>query len=537
MLGLILEVPYHEEERHMNSLIKKFSQIVKGVLTGFDRIVFKGSMLPLMYTQGVVDFCHAHGILNKDYKKWMIAQSATIVNEATAYARSHGGQGIIPVRSSAIRKDELARQRQRDEGIQSGLLGIWSAVESCTSYKAQFCAASGFPQLQRVWTKCKHLYFYFDHKDFGLMNVRLQTWFPYHIQIALNGREWLRRDLERHGCDFRVQGNKFLSIADYDLAQQLLDKQLDMRWDRCLDAFLPTVFPAMRRMVGAHLGYYWTLWQSEWATDLIFPTRRELQGITDSLLRHAFMTGTSTRVLRYFDRPLTKAGEPRANLNHEVSSRVLDFQDGVRVRHWVDHNSVKIYTENNNLRVETTLNQPGMFQVYRRAQGQSRCAPKRRLPLRKGVADIPLRAQVSQEVNDRFMNQLATCSHPSPVHELIDSVCGTSQKHGRRIRALDLTGKDRPLLQALSEPAFCVSGITNKALREKLSGQTGYTGRTQKQLCAKLSRQFRLLRDHGLIRKMPRQNRYQLTAQGRLLSTTLNALLAASTQQLMQAAA
>ena len=74
-------------------------------------------------------------------------------------------------------------------------------------------------------------------------------------------------------------------------------------------------------------------------------------------------------------------------------SRVLDFHDGLRVRHWVDHNSVKVYNEQNVLRIETTINMPAMFRVYRRAQGQLHTARKKLRPLRKGVADIPLRAQ------------------------------------------------------------------------------------------------------------------------------------------------
>ena len=56
------------------------------------------------------------------------------------------------------------------------------------------------------------------------MNIRLQTWFPYNIQICLNGREWLRRGLEKEGIDFHVHGNKFLHIADYQKAQQLLEQ-------------------------------------------------------------------------------------------------------------------------------------------------------------------------------------------------------------------------------------------------------------------------------------------------------------------------
>lgn len=521
----------------MNTFIQKFAGIVKGILSGFDRIVFKGSILPLMHDRGAADFCRTRGILNKDYKDWMMAQTAKVAGAAEDFCRTHCGTGIAPIHSAKARKEELARQRQREAGIESGPIGVWSATESCYSFKARFCGKAGFPQLRGEWTKCKHLYFYFDHSDFGFMNIRLQTWFPYHVQIALNGREWLRRSLQAQGCGFQAQGNKFLHIDDYALAQRLLDGQLDTRWEPMLDGFLPAVFPAMKEILGPHLSYYWSLWQSEWATDLIFPSARHLEGIADTLLRHAFMTGTATRVLRYLDRPLTKAGVPRANMNHEVMSRVLEFSDGVRVRHWVDGNSVKVYNEGNTLRVETTMNQPGMFQVHRRAQGESSSAPKRRRPLRKGVADIALRAQVSQDINNRCMEQLAACTHEQPLRKLFDTVSHAKRKDGRPVRALDLIGKDRALLQAISDPAFAISGITNKALREKLQAQPGYKGRTEKQLRAKISRHLRLLRDHGLIRKMPRQLKYQLTAQGRELTTALNASLAASTQQLMKAVA
>ena len=417
----------------MNTFVQKFANIVKGVITGFDRIVFKGSILPLMYEKGVMSFCQSRGILNKEYKNWMLNQTAKVVDAAEQYAKEECDSRITPIKSSHIRKEEMARQHQRENQIQSGLIGIWSAIESCRSYKARYSTEAGFPQLRGEWTKCKHLYFYYDHEEYGFMNIRLQTWLPYHIQIALNGREWLRRGLEREHCDFLAKGNKFLHIADYEKAQHLLDRQLETRWEPMLNGFLPAVFPAMKDILGPHLSYYWTLWQSEWATDLIFPSARDLNALTESLMRHAFMTGTSARVLRYLDRPMTKAGIPYASISNEVSR------------------------------------------------------PKR--------------------------------------------------KEGRRIRALDPIGKDRALLQAISDPEFCISGITNKALREKLQGEHGYDGRTEKQLSAKISRQLRLLRDHGPIRKTPRRFKYQLSANGRELTSALNALLTASTQQLMDIAA
>ena len=66
---------------------------------------------------------------------------------------------------------------------------------------------------------------------------------------------------------------------------------------------------------------------------------------------------------------------------------ITDFNDGIRLRHWVDQNSVKIYNEQNNLRVETTINNPGKFKVFHHKQGQDKNEPKQRLPMRKGVMD------------------------------------------------------------------------------------------------------------------------------------------------------
>jgi len=353
----------------------------------------------------------------------------------------------------------------------------------------------------------------------------------------MNGREWLRRSLEHSGIGFHAIGNKFLHLDDYQQAQCLLDSQQDTRWACMLTDFLPIVFPAMQQILGPYLSYYWTLWQSEWATDYIFNSPQALVPIQDSLLKHAFMTGTSTRVLRYLDRPITLNGKPHGNMNNDVSSRILGFHDGLRVRHWVDSNSVKVYTQQNVLRIESTINDPSMFKVFRHTQGQLKTQPKQRLGLRKGVADIPLRSQVSQDINNRFMEQLSTYQDTRPINEVISKLSQARMKSGKRIRGLDITGKDKALLLAIGDPSFEISGITNKELRTKLSGQYGYKTLTDKQLSSKVSRQLRLLRNHGLIRKLPKQRKYCLTAKGRQISVALPAILNASITELMNIAA
>jgi len=491
----------------MKKFISKFQGRIKAILSGFDRIVFKGTILPLVRAESAMDFFRSRGVLNKDFKPWVMAQSQKIVSAAERYAESHGAGRIEPIRNGQVRKEELARRRLRERGIESGLVGVWSALESCWSYKACFSKEAGYPQLQRTNTKCKHLYFYLLHPEYGFMQLRLQTWFPYHVQVAMNGREWLGRSLLGAGVDFAAKDNKFLHIDDFDLAQGLLDAQLDTRWDAMLEGFCQDLFPDRSAILGPHLGYYWTLWQSEWATDFIFDSPAAIQPVTDSLLRHAFITATGPRVLRYLDRPLRLDGQPRANLPEDVLSRLKRFGEGLRVRHWAGGNSVKCYNESNVLRVETTVNDPGKFRVHRHAQGQAASEPKSLRPLRKGVADVALRAQVSGEVNRRFVDNLAAGGDRTSLAELFDGVVTAHRKGGRRVRGLDPTGKDRELLLALGDPALLVGGLTNPWLRESLAMSAGFRGKTDKQRSAKASRILRLCRDHGLIRKLPRQNR------------------------------
>ena len=113
---------------------------------------------------------------------------------------------------------------------------------------------------------------------------------------------------------------------------------------------------------------------------------------------------------------------------------------------------------------------------------------------------------------------------------------GNWRRPSSAVRPVRARAEDRRL-QAISDPCFTVSGITNAALRKKLCGTFWGAGRTDKQLSARLSRHLRLLRDHGLIRKVPNRHRYHLTGKGRQLTFALNAMLAASTEQLLDMAA
>lgn len=521
----------------MDTFLQKFGLKIKGVLTGFDRIVFKGCLRHLAYADGAAGFLARRGALNKDYKAWMLTQSAALVSACEKASLELTGERISHIPSLRERKEGLAHARMRGKGVASGLVGVWSSTESCRTFRAAFDPGAGRPRLRLERGKCKHLYFYHNHARFGFMSVRPQTWFPYEMQIALNGREWLRRGLERLGAPHTADGNKFLSVGDFPQAQGLPDEQPLAPWFGILDGFAEEAFPTMRQTLGDGPGYRRTLWQSEWATDFVFDAPADAAALADGLARRELAAGTGERVLRYFGRPVRPDGQPHPLADPEILSGAAVWRDGVRVRHWLDGNSVKAYNEHNVLRFETTLNNPAPFRVWRCKEGSPDSADKERLPLRKGVADIPLRAEVCREINARFIGQAAALSDGTPVRDTLDGL-GRKTRSGRAVRALDLLGKDRALVETVADPALAsLAGVTNKALQKSLAGTAWAKGMTGRRLSARIGRNLRLLRDHGLLAKAPKQRKYRLTEKGRKITALLPALLSASTEQLTQHAA
>lgn len=183
------------------------------------------------------------------------------------------------------------------------------------------------------------------------------------------------------------------------------------------------------------------------------------------------------------------------------------------------------------------MNNPKKYLVQRYTESDDKTSGKKLLPMRKGIADINLRAKVSAERNKSFAEQLATVSDKTPVGKVFEEITNSFSRNGKKSRGLDVTGKDRELLRAISDPAFNAGAITNKALQEKLMGTDWANGLAGKKLSSKISRQIALLRSHGIIRKLPKQHKYSLTDKGRKISSALNAVLSASTEDLVNLAA
>lgn len=519
----------------MDQLIKTLGDAIVGVTNGFDRIVFQGMLRPLMYPEGAMGFFQRRRIAFKDAKDWVLEQTERLVSAVQEWSLRECGAPITHLPSSNIRKETIARERQQEKGIKVGLVGTWACVEGGGSYR--LVPAEGAPRLKYVHTRCKHLYLYLDHQDYGFMSLRVQTWFPYRIQIAMNGREWLARQLEQVGLGFERHGNKILQVERFDAMQPLLDHQLTTDWCLLLDSFVPLAFPTIASTLGTDLSYTWTLWQSEWASDLMFEDRDVLDEVMGAMVRNAFIGGHPSRLLGYFGHPLKKNGQPRRDFGSSLKTTILEPEGGYRIRHWLGSNSVKMYNEANILRIESTVNDPAAFRAHRRKQGAPQGATTHLLPLRKGVADTTLRAMACQGINNRFANHVATTRSTIPLQSLLAPVTQRKQRRGRSVRGLEPTGKDLELIKAIADPRFTVAGFSNKDLRQLLAADPRYAGKTDRQRSGMTTRSLRLLRDHGVIRRLPKARRYQITRDGRALVTVIQAALAASTEELARIAA
>ena len=524
----------------MQQFIARHRALVSSVLSGFDRLVFRGSLRALRHL-GIYGFLQRSGVRLLDFGKFAQATTERVKEAALAEATEHG-RPVLYLNSPRTSKEELARDLLRQQPLaEPGLICTFKAVEPCMRFEYHRSPERTDRGLKLRAGKCLFIYHYYLHPDFGFMHLRLQTYLPFDVQVCLNGREWLTRQLRRRGVAFEQADNCLTRIEAPDVAQQLLDEQLRTSWPATLDALRQRIHPLHEDIFrAAPMNYWWVAYQTEWATDLLFPNAAVLAALYPALVRHAVDHFKSPDVLRFLGRTERQAWKT------EVVSSLRERWEGVRVKHWLNGNSVKMYDKAGRLlRIETTIGNPKDFCVLRPRREDERgerhnAATGAQLVwrnLRKSVADLHRRAALSQRANERYLGALAVVDDTTPCARIFDAFARPVVADGRRFRALRLGDPDElALLEAISRGEFVITGFRNRDLRRLLYARP-QTQADERRRSARLSRLLRLLRAHRVIRKIQKTHRYQLTPRGRLLTAALRATRDATVQQLLRKAA
>jgi hypothetical protein len=520
----------------MNQFIKRHERNIIGVLSGWDRVRFRGTMRLLSSVGGLMAWLSDRRVRLMEFKPFAMELTATLKASVEQVAAA-AGRPIKYLASSALSKEDLVQQLLRREGIAEGLVCVLSCTEPCQSFDIHRNREKRTIDPVRALRKCLHWYLYFLHAQLGLCHVRIQSWLPFTVHVCVNGREQLCRQLDQAGLRFTRRDNCLIQVADVAAAQKWLAAQPWLDWTRILNGLLQRACPALCRlpMRDTTLSYYWSADETEWATDVLFRAPALLAQLYPSLLRQAMTTFSSREVMRFLGRTRMPArGGVDVRFQGEVVTHLCERPEGVRIKHRMNRNSVKMYDKQGSvLRVETTINDARDLGVYRTSESDPK-GTKRWRRLRKGVVDLPRRAEISQAANMRYLTALSGVEATTPLGRVADDVSRPVIHEGRRCRGLNpLTGDDARLVEVLLHGAFLLNGFRNRDVRVRLFPQPVDRDQTRRQ-SGKVTRLLRLYRTHGLIRKVNGTHRYQLTAKARQTLPAFIAARNASAQKLNQ---
>jgi hypothetical protein len=464
----------------------------------------KGAFGRLLYRQGV---------LLKDFKPYVEGVSQQIKEHAEQLAfeagRPYRYLEAPMTAKNGQSKEALAQQIAAEDNLKEGLICVLYTLEPCSTFTVRGNHQTHKLEVVRRRTKCLHFYFYYLDAELGFMHIRLQSWFPFQIQVYVNGRECLGRYLDQQGIAYERYDNSFTRIDDLAVAQAFCEKFAHFDWPPVLNALATRVNPILKVIQEAGFSsYYWVADQCEIATDLMFKDRTRLEAILPDLFEHAILKSACQDVLRFMGRKL------HGNFKGEVTSSLKKRPQGWRAKHTLKCNSLKLYDKSSVLRVETTINNPSEFKICHQTEN----GKLRWVPMRKGVSNLYRYAEVGLQANQRYLEHLAQAKLKSKAIPHLDDLCRSHTKNGKRYaRFCPLQDADRNLFAALLSGEFALNGFRNRDLCAKLYPQPAASDKEIKQRCTRMSRLIAKLRGHGLIAKVKDARLYRITKLGSLV--------------------
>jgi hypothetical protein len=433
----------------------------------------------------------------KQHRHCPVASSAAMapishafVSAIETYAQTH--QVPVLTFEKGQRKDDVVAPYVAHATGQDGIVLIGKAQEKTTTFRTTQGhgprSQDRYPRLYRTTAMVNQYYFYGIDQDFGPFFFKFSSYFPYTAKFCLNGHEYLKRQLIRHGIVHESLDNGILSCADQSRLQTLADELsaekiegLVRKWlARLPQPFTPTE-------CAAGYDYEISILQAEFALTQVLD--RPLTGrlFFEQAIRENLDLGRPEQVQLIFERRVTKATPSR------FRTRIIT--EGVTPALHVDykHSRLKQYhKEGRALRTETTINDTRDFYIGKR------------------LNNLPALRQVGFQANRRLLH-VQTLSHDCLLGE--DAFQQVNQPHdvsGQRVAALRFTDpRVHALLSALVAFRLLPHGFANHNLRALLAPLLGFA--PDQFTPGQMTYHLRRLRLHGLIERLPNTHRYQVT--------------------------
>lgn len=482
----------------MLMLTERHARQIRGVLSCFDRMLIMGTLPDIAHAKAFTRELNRRHIRIFDFADFGKGLRDRIRAHAERLATENGMEIEFIRKIGAFRKEDRIQEIVAERGTEPGLVHIFSAMESCSSFKPWHDKPSGKTFLLPDSGRCLHYYFYFIDAELGLCHVRVPTWAPYRLQFCMNGHNWLASRLEAEGIGFQQIDNAFVHIDDFEAAQQIADdfhpKVLHRKLERFAERFCP---------VGSEFtaGYHWSLMQLEYATDIVFSSPDTLQPLYEKLVRTAVHAVQAEQVAMFLGKKL----DPRylGEVGNDFNTRI----QGTRIRHHMGRVALKMYDKFGYvLRIETVVNDVSFFKHHRWVEHRDGTREKKLAPVKKTIYSLGVMAELLGAANRRYLEFLSSLDDDSEGRRKLEKLSDPVRDRNRSYRGINFFDSiDLDLFVAIVRGEFNIHGFGVRDLRRLLPHLTG----------PQLSRLVKRLRIHGLVKKVRGTYRYYLTRLGR----------------------
>lgn len=490
----------------------KFASLISWVLSCFDRVIFKGH-LPISRPYELENFVDY--VLKMRRADFMETLAPHWSNRLVQYAKGFAQKAdrIYEYYQGDIDKDAWAKKLIETHPLQEGLVGVLCVMETCSTFKLGY--GQGRPCFVARQVPQRVLYYYFLDRDLGLIHVRLQTWAPFTCQVYVNGHDFVARKLNQKGLVFEQVDNAFVKLDDPQEAQRLADRFAKLPWPKLLERYARRVNPLLKKELKA-MSHYWVIDQAEFATDVLFVSKNALAGLFLRLLEFAVLTFSPKKVFHYLGRKWHE------RFDGEVQTHYKSVRDpGACVKHYMRNNWLKMYDKLGLiLRVETVINQPGEFKVFRECRHRDGRTSSAWYPMCKGVGNFHHYQSHALSCNLRYLEALAAVEDPTPAYDDLRTLTERQRHHGRSYAGFNPARQEEALFfAAVLTGDHIAHGFRNRDIRNALHAEHA---QDQHRHSAAIGRLLKRLHVRGLIAKVPRTRRWRVTEQGRhILGDTL----------------
>jgi hypothetical protein len=391
------------------------------------------------------------------------------------------------------RKEDLAAEHAARFHGAEGILFIGKAQEKVRTFRTEGrrnVHGETYPWIVESTAMVNQYYFYGMDADFGPFFLKYSSYFPYGAKLCFNGHEYLKRQLRKEKIAFEELANGILRCANPQRMQHLANSLTGEKIERFLRKWQRRLPHPLAQAERAGYRYQVSMTQVEFALTQVVAQPRQGRVFFEEVIRENVDLGRPENIQLIFARRVTR--------RTPGTFRTRIVREGVIPSLYVDYKTNRLkqyFKEGRALRTELTVHNPRDFSVNR------------------GLEHLSALREVAFQTNRRVLHVQKISQDFALSEQLFEEVTQPQVVDEQRVSALRFGDPTvLALFAMLVWFRFLPQGFRRADLQEHLPALLGADPSSWTP--GRLTYQLRRLRLHGLIERLPRSNRYQVSERG-----------------------